>query len=65
MSMELWLLVTAIIFTFVGSRMSKKITESNTHLIVETTIDRLIKDEYIKVKLDKNGELELLKHYEQ
>lgn len=65
MNMEIWLLLTAVIFTFVGARMSKKTTEDNTHLIIEATIDRLIKDEYIKSKLDKNGEVELLKHYEQ
>ena len=61
---EIWLLITAVVFTFAGVAMERRRTSNNVSLIVERTIDSLIKDDYIKSKLDKNGEVELLKHYE-
>ena len=59
--MTYWLLVTAIVFTFVGRAMSYK-----EHLIdtVESTIDSLIKDGYIKTK-GEGEKLELLKYWEK
>lgn len=60
---EYWLLITAIIFTFVG--MSFRRTPKNfTHIIVEATIDKLIADGYIKTRKDENGQIELLKYYD-
>ena len=61
---EIWLLITAIVFTRAGIAMERRRISNSISLIVEQTIDSLIKDDYIKSKLDKNGEVELLKHYE-
>lgn len=59
--MTYWLLGTAIVFTYVGRWMAYK-----DHLmdIVESTIDKLIEDGYIKTK-GEGEKLELLKHWEK
>ena len=59
--MTYWLLGTALVFTYVGRWMAYK-----DHLmdIVESTIDRLIEDGYIKTK-GEGEKLELLKHWEK
>jgi hypothetical protein len=63
MSTEIWLLITAIIFTLFGRVMERRSAAGMTSRIIEATIDRLIKDEYIKTKLDDNGQVELIKHH--
>ena len=63
MSTEIWLLVTALIFTLVGRVMERRSAAGMISRIIEATIDRLIKDEYIKTKLDDNGQVELIKHH--
>jgi len=63
MSTEIWLLITAIIFTLAGRVMERRSAAGMTSRIIEATIDRLIKDEYIKTKLDDNGQVELIKHH--
>lgn len=59
--MTYWLLGTALVFTYVGRWMAYK-----DHLmdIVESTIDKLIEDGYIKTK-GEGEKLELLKHWEK
>jgi hypothetical protein len=59
--MTYWLLGTALVFTYVGRWMAYK-----EHLmdIVESTIDRLVEDGYIKTK-GEGEKLELLKHWEK
>ena len=59
--MTYWLLATALVFTYVGQWMAYK-----DHLmdIVESTIDRLVEDGYIKTK-GEGEKLELLKHWEK
>ena len=59
--MTYWLLGTALVFTYVGRWMAYK-----EHLmgIVESTIDRLVEDGYIKTKVE-GEKLELLKHWEK
>ena len=59
--MTYWLLATAVVFTYVGRWMAYK-----DHLmdIVESTIDRLVEDGYIKTK-GEGEKLELLKHWEK
>lgn len=59
--MTYWLLGTALVFTYVGRWMAYK-----DHLmdIVESTIDRLVEDGYIKTK-GEGEKLELLKHWEK
>ena len=61
----LFLFITAIVFTFAGRYMERKHSGDLTTRIIEATVDRLIKDNYIKSKLDKNGEVELVKYYEE
>ena len=61
---EVFLLITAVVFTFVGMWMRKNNESDNTTLIIESTIDRLIYDGYIKTSRDENGEIELIKYYE-
>ena len=53
MAIELWLLATAVIFTFVGIWMGKKDT-------IETTIDVLIENGFLRTRR-KDGELEIIK----
>lgn len=64
MIIEYWLLITAIVYTFVGMsfRPSKK---DMAITIIETTVDRLIADGYIKTRKDENGQLELMKYNEE
>ena len=64
MNFEIWLLITAVVFTLVGMSFRKNSSEF-AHIIIETTIDRLIEDGYIKTRTDEQGKLELLKHYEE
>ena len=59
---ELWLIITAIIFTGVGFMMGLK---TSTRTAVERTIDVLIEQGYIKSRTNKDGSLELLKHNEK
>ena len=62
--MHLWLLFTAVVFTLVGAWMASNKWHRNTSIIIEATIDRLIKDGYVKARLDDNGEIELVKYNE-
>jgi len=64
MNMEIWLLSTAVIFTVVGRVMERRSSGKTTERIIEVTVDLLIKDSYIKSKLGENGQVELLKYYE-
>lgn len=63
--MHIWLLGTAVLFTILGMWMSGNKWDKYTTVIIEATIDRLIKDGYIKARIDKNGEIELLKYNEE
>lgn len=65
MIMEAWIFITAVVFTLLGMSFTrgqdrKKLAE----IIVESTIDKLIADNYIKTRKDEKGEIHLLKHYE-
>ena len=60
--MNLWLLGTAVIFTFVGRWMYWR---ENISRIIEETIDNLIEDDYIKTKVNQDGDIELLKYWEE
>ena len=62
--MHFWLLGTALVFTIVGMWMASNKWDSRTAIIIEATIDRLIKDGYVKARLDENGEIELVKYNE-
>lgn len=53
MAFELWLILTAIIFTAFGMWVGKKDT-------IETTIDVLIENGFLRTKR-KDGELEIIK----
>jgi len=55
-----WLLVTAILFTFVGRYMAFRDAVED---VVGATIDQLIADGYLKTK-GEGDEMELLKHGE-
>ena len=58
--MTYWLLGTAVIFTFVGRYMTYKEIIGD---VVESTLDSLIEQGYIKTK-GEGDSLELLKHWE-
>jgi hypothetical protein len=64
MIMEAWLLGPAVIFTFVGMSFRKSSREIIS-FAVEQTVDKLIADGYIRTRKDENGEIHLLKHYEE
>lgn len=63
--MHLWLLGTAIIFTFVGMFFTRRDMADYTGRVIEATIDRMIQDGYLKTRRTKDGELELLKYNEE
>ena len=58
---EIFLLVTAILFTYVGKFMARAQVKKDIGEIVEHTIDGLIKDGYIKSRKTLRGEIELIK----
>lgn len=60
---EVWIFITAVVFTFVGMsfRQSKKEIIS---FAIEHTIDKLINDGYLRTRKDEKGEIHLLKYYE-
>lgn len=61
---EIWFFITAVVFTIVG--MSFKPSQKEIIInAIETTVDRLIADGYIKTRVDTNGELELMKYNEE
>lgn len=60
------LFITAVVFTFVGIRFrGNKINQEQAEFIIESTIDTLIKDEMIKTRTREDGQIELLKYYEE
>ena len=58
--MTIWLLGTAVVFTVFGRLTAVK---NNVTLVVESTIDSLIEQGYIKTK-GQGDDLEILKHWE-
>jgi len=64
MTTEIWLLITAIIFTFVGMSF-RRTSKDYAHIVIEATIDKLIEDGFIKTRKDDKGQIELLKYYEE
>ena len=64
MTTEIWLLITAIIFTFVGMSF-RRTPKDYAHIVIEATIDKLIEDGFIKTRKDDKGQIELLKYYEE
>jgi len=64
MSVEMWLLGTAIVFTFVGMYMARFDRKEETKNLVEAIIDDLIRQGYIKNYKDSKGETELMKWWE-
>ena len=59
---EIWLLVTAVIFTMVGWWFG---VTSNVREISGALIDKLIEDGYVRARTLPNGDIELLKHNEE
>jgi hypothetical protein len=57
---ELWLFITAVVFTFVGKYMTMR---STVEEISETVLDKLIEDGYIKTK-GSGKNMEILKYWE-
>ena len=64
MSVEMWLLGTAIVFTLVGMYMARFDRKEETKNLVEAIIDDLIRQGYIKNFKDSKGETELMKWWE-
>jgi hypothetical protein len=57
---ELWLFITAVVFTFVGKYITMR---STVEEISETVLDKLIEDGYIKTK-GSGKNMEILKYWE-
>lgn len=60
MPTEIWLLGTAVVFTFLGMYFSRP----NHLVVIEKVIDDLVKQGYIKNYKDRKGETELIKWWE-
>lgn len=58
---HLYLFLVAVIFTIVGIFIARR-DPAFYEKVVETTIDNLIEDGYIKVRPLPNGDVELIKH---
>ena len=56
MIMEAWLLVTAVIFTFVGYRMG---SESGMHKGIDGTLLMMSQQKFIKITELPNGEISI------
>jgi hypothetical protein len=61
---ELWILGTAVVFTFVGIYMVRGDKKQETKNLVEVIIDDLMRQGYIKNYKDSKGETELMKWWE-
>ncbi len=61
---NLWLFIAYAVGTLFGLYISKSKFNIDTSKIIEATIDRLISDDYIKVRYKTDGEIELIKHNE-
>jgi hypothetical protein len=57
-------LFCGVIFTAFGWYWGYRNSAQSMHTIVEKVVDGLIDDGFIKTRLDKNGETELLRHWE-
>ena len=64
MIIEIWLLITAIVYTFIGMSFRPSRKEMAIS-VIESTVDRLIADGYIKTREDENGQLQLMKYNEE
>jgi len=62
---NLWILITALIFTIFGRYTKKSDFESKADIVVEFTIDRLIQDGYIKTRTNEDGQVEIIKYNEK
>lgn len=60
MTAEIFILIAYIVGTYMGFRLGKV----NPQLLIESTIDKLVADGYIKTVKNSNNEIELLKHWE-
>ena len=65
MPVEVWLLGTAIVFTIVGMYINGTMQKQMVTRMIESTIDSLIADGYIKHYRDNKGEVELMKWWEE
>ena len=61
---EIWLLMTAILFTFVGMYFGRTNKKKEISDLVEAVIDDLVRQGYIKNYKDSKGETELMKWWE-
>lgn len=61
---NLWLFIAYVVGTLFGLYATKSKFNVDTTKIIEATIDRLISDDYIKVRHKSDGEIELIKHNE-
>lgn len=64
-STHLWLFIAYAAGTLFGIVKSSRNVSAGSAIIIEATMDRLIKDGYIKSRLDKNGQVEILKYWEE
>jgi hypothetical protein len=64
MPVEIWLLGTAIVFTIVGMSFGSNTSKEDTRQLVESIIDDLIRQGYIKNYKDSKGETEIMKWWE-
>lgn len=64
LSIVIQVIVSAIVFGYMGYRSGRKSAMASMEVIVEETINSLIVDEYIKTK-GKGKDMVLLKHWEE
>ena len=61
MSMESWLLITAFIFTVFGFIWGRGNKEESYVAAIESTLDQLIDNGYLRFRKDDEDQIELLK----
>jgi hypothetical protein len=57
----LWMLITAVIFTFIGYLWG---VDTSNKAAIEATIDALVAAGYIRTSKPENGEVKILKYWE-
>jgi hypothetical protein len=61
MEIEIWMLITAVVFTVFGFIWGRGDKEENNYAAIEATVDQLIENGYLRFRRDTEGDVELLK----
>ena len=61
MAIEIWMLITAVVFTVFGFMWGRGNKEESDVAAIENTLDQLIDNGYLRFRRDDENKIELLK----